>query len=96
MYSTEYLNMMNSWLNARRSSKIEIIRRGGIKASVHSPGDITMIDFALKRLESGQFGLCADCGSIIEEKRLQFRPETPFCSQCKKDIDEQKKSTPVH
>lgn len=82
MHSSKSLKEMESWLKARRSSKTQILKEGGVKAAVHSWDDITLIDFALKRLEHGQFGLCTNCGVLIEQKRLEFRPETPFCSDC--------------
>lgn len=82
MLSPDDIENMRIWLLERRESKSRILNQGGELAQIHSPEDIVRIDFALKRIEDGQFGLCADCGTPIEEERLQFMPETPFCSQC--------------
>lgn len=87
MYSDEYLAGIKDWLLKRRASKKLILEAGGIKAFVHSPGDLIMIDFALKRVESKEFGQCTGCGLPIGEERIQFRPETPFCSHCVQEAD---------
>lgn len=38
---------------------------------------------ALKRIDDGTFGLCDSCGGPISEKRLQARPVTTLCIDCK-------------
>src|SRR5688572_22577279 len=40
------------------------------------------IDSALKRLESGSFGLCARCGHAMDISRLRASPTTRFCQHC--------------
>jgi RNA polymerase-binding transcription factor DksA len=82
MFSSDYIESMRLWLLVRRKSKSEILKQGGELASLHSPKDIRRIDFALKRIENGQYGLCTNCGLPIEMERLKFLPETPFCSKC--------------
>ncbi|MEV8635954.1 TraR/DksA family transcriptional regulator [Streptosporangium sp. NPDC051023] len=37
---------------------------------------------ALRRLEEGVYGRCADCGSPVPEGRLEARPEAARCVQC--------------
>lgn len=44
---------------------------------------LEMIDLALKRLEDGKYGTCADCSCSIGESRLEFRPYALYCVQCK-------------
>lgn len=34
---------------------------------------------ALRRIETGEYGKCVDCGVSIEEKRLESIPWTPYC-----------------
>ena len=41
------------------------------------------IDEALKRIQDGSFGDCADCGEEIEPRRLEARPTTTCCISCK-------------
>jgi DnaK suppressor protein len=40
------------------------------------------VNFALARLERGEYFECARCGHPIEPGRLEALPETPFCSRC--------------
>ena len=41
------------------------------------------IDQALERVEAGTFGICEDCGNVINLKRLEARPVTTMCIDCK-------------
>lgn len=41
------------------------------------------IDQALERVEAGTFGVCEDCGNEINLKRLEARPVTTMCIDCK-------------
>lgn len=37
------------------------------------------IEFALQRVEEGDYGHCEDCGEEINEKRLNFQPWADMC-----------------
>lgn len=41
------------------------------------------IDLALRKIDQGSYGTCEECEEPISIKRLQARPETPLCIQCK-------------
>src|SRR5689334_25060379 len=43
---------------------------------------LVQIEEALDRTESGEFGICTNCGPTIGEKRLQAIPWTPFGIDC--------------
>lgn len=43
------------------------------------------VDEALRRIESGEFGLCEECGLDIEIKRLEARPTATLCVACKEE-----------
>ena len=45
---------------------------------------IGKIKEALERIEDGTFGECEKCGGDISFKRLQARPVTTLCIECKK------------
>ena len=49
---------------------------------------ITKIRESLKRIEEGEFGICASCGGDISAGRLEARPVTTLCIQCKTDAEE--------
>ena len=73
-------------LLARKTSKTSILKEGGQRAMSHNWSDVTRIDFALKRIEEGQYGLCCQCGCKIDEARLDSIPEAPFCAPCAEKI----------
>jgi len=45
---------------------------------------ISKVKEALERIEQGTFGICEECGEEISEKRLNARPVTTLCIDCKK------------
>lgn len=44
---------------------------------------IKKVKKALDRIENGTFGICEKCGEDISIKRLQVRPVTTQCIECK-------------
>ncbi len=51
------------------------------------------IQEALIRLNDGTFGICEDCDEDIPLKRLEARPTTTFCVECKTKSEELEKKT---
>ncbi len=43
---------------------------------------VTLINNALHRIESGEFGYCLDCGDAIAEDRLNIVPFAQYCVKC--------------
>jgi RNA polymerase-binding protein DksA len=41
------------------------------------------VDAALVRVDEGTYGTCAGCGKEIGQARLEFRPESIYCVDCK-------------
>ena len=55
-----------------------------------SEGDrrlLTLIDEALKRIETGDYGECVHCGEPVQEKRLEAIPWARHCLRCQ-DLQE--------
>lgn len=44
---------------------------------------LAKIDEALERIKAGDFGVCENCGSDISLKRMEARPVTTLCFDCK-------------
>jgi len=44
---------------------------------------IRKIEQAIERVKDGEFGECESCGGDISIKRLQARPVTTYCIECK-------------
>lgn len=43
---------------------------------------IELIDKALLRINSKEYGFCLNCEEFIGDKRLSSVPESPFCIKC--------------
>ncbi|MBW1823275.1 MAG: RNA polymerase-binding protein DksA [Deltaproteobacteria bacterium] len=52
---------------------------------------IAKIREGLERIEKGTFGICEVCGDEISEERLEARPVTTLCIDCKTDAEEKEK-----
>jgi len=79
---------------ADREAALHALREEKLLEADKSPGhlpsarkEIVRIDFALKRISQRQYGICTNCGVLIEQEFLILVPETPFCLDCAKQID---------
>ena len=43
---------------------------------------LRLVQEALQRMEDGSFGRCTECGTEVEEKRLEAVPWAPHCKAC--------------
>ena len=48
-----------------------------------------LIKEALEAIENGDYGICAECGEPINEKRLLLMPFTLLCIRCQSEIERQ-------
>ncbi len=60
-------------------------RELGYTLEENSEHVLTEIDAALKRIEAGTFGICANCGKQIAEERLEARPWATLCIDCQRE-----------
>ena len=44
---------------------------------------VASVDAALGKLEAGTYGICATCGKQISADRMEFRPTSIRCMDCK-------------
>ena len=49
------------------------------------------IDEAIEGIDNGTFGICEECGSQIGIKRLEARPVTTLCIECKTRQEEEER-----
>jgi DnaK suppressor protein len=40
------------------------------------------VEKALEKIEKGTYGICENCGKVIEEMRLKIDPSAYLCRQC--------------
>ncbi|WP_456401165.1 TraR/DksA family transcriptional regulator [Persephonella sp.] len=60
----------------------ELSRETLYKLSQAERETLFLIDIALKKIESGTYGVCEECGATIGEKRLQAIPWVRLCIEC--------------
>jgi len=48
---------------------------------------LTLVDDALKRLETGTYGVCESCDDGIDKERLQAMTFTKLCLSCQEDLE---------
>jgi len=53
---------------------------------------ISKVKEAIERIDDGSYGICELCGEDISEKRLEARPVTTCCIECKKEEEESEKA----
>jgi DnaK suppressor protein len=51
-------------------------------AQTHAAQEFEQVAGALRRVEAGTYGQCADCGEVIDERRLRALPATRYCTAC--------------
>ncbi|MBF0280667.1 MAG: RNA polymerase-binding protein DksA [SAR324 cluster bacterium] len=52
---------------------------------------LTKVEEALARIDDGTFGLCERCEEEIGRARLDIRPVTTFCINCKEEMEASEK-----
>jgi len=52
---------------------------------------INKIKEALSKIDTGEFGICEECGDEISEARLKARPVTTLCINCKMEAEKKEK-----
>ena len=53
---------------------------------------LAKLDLAIRKLDNGTFGICEECEEPIGKKRLEARPETGLCIQCKENQERDEKA----
>ncbi|MFQ6016150.1 MAG: TraR/DksA family transcriptional regulator [Anaerolineae bacterium] len=48
---------------------------------------VESIEYALRRMEKGDYGICERCGAEIGTERLKVVPETTLCVSCKAETE---------
>ena len=52
---------------------------------------ISKVQESLSKMNDGSYGICESCGDDIALKRLQARPVTTYCINCKSEMESREK-----
>jgi RNA polymerase-binding protein DksA len=63
--------------------KAELAKRLALAQNIRE--HLTAVEYALKKLENGTYGLCDACGNHIPLARLEAIPEASLCLDCKRE-----------
>lgn len=50
--------------------------------------ELTHIELALQRMNTGKFGICEACGTDIPMARLNALPYATYCIKCQRELEE--------
>lgn len=53
-------------------------------------GDLKEIEFAIKKMKKGTYGICERCGKQIDPKRLEVKPQAIYCLKDEREIEKKK------
>jgi DnaK suppressor protein len=93
----------NDAINAKLGAQSENLPELGDQAAVEIDSNFLLrlkgrerrllakIGEALERIEKGTYGLCESCGEQIGLKRLEARPVTSMCIECKTEEEERER-----
>ncbi len=57
---------------------------------------LASIDDALARLQRGEYGFCAACGTPLARQRLDALPEASLCICCKRQVEKHEPARDDH
>jgi DnaK suppressor protein len=69
-----------------------LARESLFERSTQKSRALNRINIALRRIDSGLFGVCSECGEPINLKRLEAMPWTTYCLRCQ---EEQERGQPL-
>lgn len=50
--------------------------------AAHAVAELRQLQAARGRLEDGHYGICVECGEVIDPRRLAALPTTAYCASC--------------
>lgn len=72
-------------------ASVEIDRNFMLKLKERERKLLKKIDKAIEKIENNEYGTCEACGQEIDIKRLEARPVTDLCIDCKTEQEEEEK-----
>ncbi|HEY7784931.1 MAG TPA: TraR/DksA family transcriptional regulator [Pyrinomonadaceae bacterium] len=69
--------------------QLDFYRELSLKLGENESQLVADIDQALFRIKEGSYGICARCGNVIEERRLEAMPWVRYDAKCQSLIEQQ-------
>ncbi len=88
--SSEDINHKDGVEDAADVVASELNRETFYKLTQAERETLFLIDLALKKIESGTYGICEECGASIGEKRLEAIPWVRLCIECSQNEETMK------
>jgi hypothetical protein len=82
MSADEIFQLLELKLRARRSDLMAMI---GQASNAERSGELLLVEAAIARFESGDYGVCCLCCENLELERLRRDPVIQFCASCSDD-----------
>jgi DnaK suppressor protein len=80
--SEEQQRRLEAAMDSGDQALVDLEREMGISLQEMRNRERQLIDDALDSLDEGTYGMCADCGEEISEKRLHALPFARLCVEC--------------
>ncbi len=80
--SEEQTRRLEAAMDSGDQALVDLDREMGISLQEMRNRERQLIDDALDSLDEGTYGMCADCGEEISEKRLHALPFARLCVEC--------------
>jgi DnaK suppressor protein len=69
--------------------QLDFYRELSLKLGENESQLVADIDQALFRIKEGSYGICARCGNVIDERRLEAMPWARYDAKCQTLIEQQ-------
>ena len=66
-------------------SMLDVLSDAGLAVADIRRQQLTALEEAQRRVESGTYGQCEGCGQRIDIQRLKLMPFTAYCVECQKE-----------
>ncbi|RMH37930.1 MAG: TraR/DksA family transcriptional regulator [Nitrospirae bacterium] len=83
----EQQRRLESAMDSGDQALVDLDREMGISLQEMRNKERQLIEEALIALEEGRYGLCAECGGEISEKRLEALPFARYCIDCQSKLE---------
>ena len=72
-----------------RLTRMDAMQQQSMTAASRREFDLRLrqVEQALSMIERGSYGTCRRCEEPIGIRRLEARPESPYCVECQNEID---------